>query len=424
MLDFPHPERAPGGRVSKDAPWEGQPVTNIYERLGVAPIINACGPNTRLSGGLMAPEVAEAMMEASQHCVDVVELQARASQLIAEATGAEAGLVTSGAAAGVLLGLAACMTGLDPDKMNRLPDASGMKSEVVVPRSHRNFYDRAARALGARVIEVGLPDRFAGTGVRDVEAWEIAAAITERTAAVYYLAKPHALPRLPDVVAVAGAKDVPVVVDAAAELPPKENLRRFLAEGAALVAFSGGKAIGGPQASGILAGRRDLIAAAALQLLDLDVFMEQFNPPPAFIDKRALPGLPQHGIGRPCKVGKEEIVGLLTALRLFVADKGARAERWGAISAALRSALEAVPGLLVGASGDARQSGIPYVTVRLARRNDGLDAMALVARLEAGTPSVRCNLSEAAAGTLILSPVCLREDQVPAIAAKFCAALR
>ena len=122
-------------------------MTNIYERLGVTPIINACGPVTRLSGGIMAPEVGQAMMEASQHCVDMVELQARASELIAEATGAEAGLVTSGAAAAMLLGLAACMTGLDPDKMNRLPDTTGMKSEIVVPRSHRNFYDRAARAL-------------------------------------------------------------------------------------------------------------------------------------------------------------------------------------------------------------------------------------------------------------------------------------
>jgi L-seryl-tRNA(Ser) seleniumtransferase len=398
-------------------------MTNIYERLGVMPIINACGPNTRLSGGIMAPEVAQAMVEASRHCVDMVELQARASVVIAEATGAEAGLVTSGAAAGVLLGLAACMTGLDPDKMNRLPDVTGMRSEIVMPRSHRNFYDRAARALGAGVVEVGLSDRFSGTGVRDVEAWEIAAAITERTAAVYYLAKPHALPPLAEVVAVAGAKGVPVVVDAAAELPPKENLRRFIAEGAALAAFSGGKAIGGPQASGILAGRRDLIAAAALQNLDLDVFLDQFNPPASFIDKRALPGLPHHGIGRPCKVGKEEIVGLLIALGLFTRDDGARAEHWRAISSELRAALTAVPGLDVAASGDERQSGIPYVTVRLQPRRGGIDIRELVARLEAGRPSVRCNVGRAAEGVLVLSPVCLQPDQIAAIARKFQAAL-
>src|SRR5207248_8561441 len=166
------------------------------------------------------------------------------------------------------------------------------------------------------------------------------------------------------VVETAGTKSVPVVVDAAAELPPRENLRRFIAEGAALVAFSGGKAIGGPQASGILAGRRDLVAAAILQNLDLDVFVEQFNPPPGFIDKRALPGLPHHGIGRPCKVGKEEIVGLLTALRLFLADDGAHAERWRAISAALRAALSALPGLDVGIGDDVRQSALTYATVR------------------------------------------------------------
>jgi L-seryl-tRNA(Ser) seleniumtransferase len=371
----------------------------------------------------MAPEVAQAMVEASQYCVDMVELQARASVEIAAATGTEAGLVTSGAAAGVLLGLAACITGLDPEKMNRLPDTSGMKNEILVPRSHRNFYDRAARALGAHVVEVGLPDRFAGTGVRDTEAWEIAAAITERTAAVYYLAKPFALPKLPEVVAAAGAKGVPVVVDAAAELPPKENLRRFISEGAALVAFSGGKAIGGPQASGILAGKRELIAGAALQMLDLDLFFEQFNPPPTFISKQSLPGLPQHGIGRPCKVGKEEIAGLLTALRLFASDTGARAERWRRLSAELLAGLQSIPELAVEPAPDQRETGIPFLAVRLKPRRDGLDMRAVARRLEAGKPSFRCNVSRAGEGLLILSPVSLRDDQLPQIVSCFRAAL-
>jgi D-glucosaminate-6-phosphate ammonia-lyase len=398
-------------------------MSTIYDRLGVTPIINAHGPNTRLSGGIMAPEVAQAMVEASQYCVDMVELQARASLAIAEATGAEAGLVTSGAAAGVLLWLAAAMTGLDPDKMNRLPDTTGMKSEIVVPRSHRNFYDRAARALGARVVEVGLSDRFSGTGVRDVEAWEIAAAITERTAAVYYLAKPHSLPTLAEVVAVATSKGVPVVVDAAAELPPKENLRRFIGEGAALAAFSGGKAIGGPQASGMLAGRRDLIAAAALQNLDLDVFYDDFAPPVGFIDKSALPGLPHHGIGRPCKVGKEEIVGLLTALRLFVEDDGARAKRWRNISEALLVSLRSIPALEVSLAADPRPSGIPFVAVRVKAQAGGLDTRTLARRLEEGAPSLRCNPGAIGDGVLLLSPTCLREDQIPAIATKFRAVL-
>src|SRR6185369_1079202 len=163
-------------------------MATIYDRLGVRPIINAQGPATRLSGGIMPREVAEAMVEASQHCVDIAALQAAASRHIAAATGAEAGLVTSGAAAGLLLGTAACVTGLDPGKMNRLPDTAGMKREVVVARSQRNFYDHAVRAAGVRLVEVGIADRFSGAGVRDCEAWEIADAIGERTAAVLYVA--------------------------------------------------------------------------------------------------------------------------------------------------------------------------------------------------------------------------------------------
>ena len=145
-------------------------MTNVYERLGVRTIINAKGPATRLSGGIMHPEVAGAMVEASQHCVEMAELQARASEIIAEITGAEAGLVTAGAAAGLMLGAAACITGLDAGRMNRLPDTTGMANEIVMVRSQRNFYDHVIRAAGARLVEVGLPDRYAGAGVRDAEA--------------------------------------------------------------------------------------------------------------------------------------------------------------------------------------------------------------------------------------------------------------
>ena len=241
----------------------------------------------------MAPEVSEAMKEASQFCVDIAEFQARASEIIAGITGAEAGYVTSGAAAGLLLGTAACVTGLDPGKMNRLPDTSGMKNEVVISRSHRNFYDHAIRSTGIQLIEVGIADRFSGAGVRDTEAWEIADAITDRTAAVCYVAYPHTLPILEKVVEAAHAHDIPVIVDAAGQLPPADNLRKFIAQGADLVAFSGGKAIGGPQSSGILCGRRDLIMSVALQHLDMDILQEQWTPPPMLIDKAALPGAPQ-----------------------------------------------------------------------------------------------------------------------------------
>lgn len=390
--------------------------TSIYERLGVRTIINAKGPSTRLSGGVLRPEVAGAVAEATQFCVDIAELQGRACAIIAEVTGAEAGYVTSGAAAGLLLGTAACVTGLDPGRMNRLPDTTGMPDEVVMVRSQRNFYDHAIRTAGVRIIEVGLPDRFAGAGVRDAEAWEIADAITERTAMVHWVAGTHARPRLEQVIEAAHAKAVPVLVDAAAQLPPAENLRRFIAAGADLVVFSGGKAIGGPQASGILCGRRDLIMAAALQHLDLDITFEQWQPPPALIDKSRLKGLPHHGIGRPCKVGKEEIVGLLVALQAFLAENPeARRRRWRDLAHELAQGLEGL-----GPAKVAMLDGgeIPLVLLDLDETTSGMRAIDLVKALEAGAPSIRPDPSQIESGRVLFNPLCLKDEEPEAIAAR------
>ncbi|MBI4551920.1 MAG: aminotransferase class V-fold PLP-dependent enzyme [Candidatus Latescibacteria bacterium] len=384
---------------------------NIYERLGVRTLINASGPATRLSGSIMPPEVADAMREASQYCVDIAELQARASEIIADITGAEAGYVTSGAAAGLLLGTAACVTGLDPGKMNRLPDTTGMKNEVLIPRSHRNFYDHAVRSAGVRLVEVGIADRFSGAGVRDTEAWEIADAVTERTAAVCYVAYSHSLPPLSAVVDVAHAAGVPVLVDAAGQLPPASNLRRFIAEGADLVAFSGGKAIRGPQSSGILCGRRDLIAAAALQHLDLDILFDQWHPPPSLIDKNRLPGAPQHGIGRPCKVGKEEIVGLLTALKLFVdEDPEVRRQRWLRLMEGLASALQDIRHTEVSVVAD-RKRDVPAVQLKLDEALLGLSALDLITQLQDGEPSIHANPTRVSEGVVLFGPMCLKDGE-------------
>ena len=388
-------------------------MTNVYKRLGVPTIINAKGPSTRLSGGIMRGEVAEAMVEASQHCVDMAVLQARASELIAEATGAEAGLVTAGAAAGLLLGTAACVTGLDPGRMNRLPDTRGMRSEVVILRSQRNFYDHAVRAVGVQLVEVGLLDRYAGAGVRDAEAWEIADAISERTAAVYWVAAADARPSLEEAVEVAHAAGVPVLVDAAGQLPPVDNLRRFVRAGADLVAFSGGKAIGGPQASGMLCGRRDLIMAAALQCLDLDVFYEQWMPPVHFIDKARLRGLPQHGIGRPCKVGKEEIVGLLTALRLFVEDQpGQRRAGWLGLMQELAAGLDGQVDAAVQLLDDRE---VPLVALDLPAASSS-SAFDVLRRLETGTPAIYADPSAAAEGRILFGPMSLKTGEPALIA--------
>jgi L-seryl-tRNA(Ser) seleniumtransferase len=387
----------------------------IYATLGVRTIVNAKGTATRLSGGVMRPEAARAMAEASQHCVDIAELQAAASRAIAEATGAEAGYVASGASACLLLAAAACMTGLDPGRMARLPDSAGMKNEIVMVRSQRNFYDHAIRAAGAKIVEVGLPDRFAGAGVRDAEAWEIADTITERTAAVFHVADGQARPPLSEVVGVAHARGVPVIVDAAAQLPPQANLRRFIEAGADLVAFSGGKAIGGPQASGFLCGRRELVMAAALQHLDMDVFWDLWEPPPSLIDKSLLKGAPQHGIGRPCKAGKEEIVGLLEALRLFSAEgDAARHARWLADCDTIAATLGGLKGARAFVLNRGDTGSVPVVELSFdAGRHD---AGELCLRLQRGTPAVFTDPVHRDRNLLIVNPMCLKSGEAEIVA--------
>ena len=387
---------------------------SIYDRFGIRTIINAKGTSTRLSGGLLDPEVTAAMTEAAGYCVDMADLQAGASKVIAEVTGAEAGIVTAGAAAGLLLGTAACMTGLSPGKMSRLPDTRGIKNKVIMVRSQRNFYDHAVRTTGASIVEVGLPDRYAGAGVRDAEPWEIEDAISEDTAAVFYVAGGRAQPPLTEVVRVAHHAGLPVLVDAAGQLPPVANLRRFLAEGADLVAFSGGKAIGGPQGSGILAGKRDLIMAAVLQHLDLDMYWEQWAPPPSLIDKRRLSGEPQHGIGRPCKVGKETVIGLLVALRKFAAETDdSRARRLQPVAQRLYSALAGVDHARIQITGGT----VPKVEMRLSP-DIPLRALDFCIELERGDPSIYADASQAAAGIVVFNPTCLREGDAEKIAAR------
>jgi D-glucosaminate-6-phosphate ammonia-lyase len=379
--------------------------SDIYRALGVRPLINAKGPATRLSGGPLRPEVAAAMAQASQQCVDMAELQAAASRVIAKATGAEAGYVASGAAACLLLATAACMARLDPGRMARLPDSGGVRNQVIMVRSQRNFYDHAVRAAGATIVEVGLPDRHAGAGVRDAEAWEIADAISGNTAAIFYVADHQALPPLREVVAVARRHRVPLIVDAAAQVPPQANLRRFIAEGADLVAFSGGKVIGGPQASGFLCGRRDLVMSAALQHLDLDVFSDMWRPPPGLIDRRKLRGLPPHGIGRTCKAGKEEIVGLLTALRIFVAEGDAtRHARWLAVAEQIAAGLTRLRGVTCRIAGAGDRGAVPMVELQF---SDAARAAAVARLLVGQDPAIHVDAARRSQGLLDINPVCI-----------------
>jgi L-seryl-tRNA(Ser) seleniumtransferase len=175
-------------------------VSGIYARLGVKRRINAAGTLTRLGGSLMDEAVLDAMREAARGSVDIGELQSVASRAIAKATGAEAGLVTSGAAAGLTLAAAACIAGLDVARMSRLPDARGLPNEILMARTHRNAYDHALRAAGAVIVDIGHNDRGTGAGIRGLEAWEIEAAITPATVAFAFSATPESIDELPAIV--------------------------------------------------------------------------------------------------------------------------------------------------------------------------------------------------------------------------------
>jgi len=389
-------------------------VSDLHARLGVRRRINAAGTLTRLGGALMAPEVVAAMAEAAKHAVDMGELQSAASGVIARATGAEAGIVTTGASAALTLAAAASMTRWDVARMAALPHADDFPNEILLPRTHRSQYAHAYAAAGARLIDLGHNDRGTGAGVRGLEAWEIEAALTPRTAAFGFAATPATIADLPIVVGVCRPRGIPVIVDAAAQLPPKANLRRMIELGADLVAFSGGKAIGGPQASGILAGRRDLVGAALAQMLDMDVSPETWTPP-ALIDRANLAGVPHHGLGRGFKAGKEEIAGLLVALERFVAADDAAAN--AALEKRLAGIAAAVPGASLRLVPAAETGRVPVLELA------SPDPRALSRKLQQGDPAVHLSERRAAAGVLTIDPQALRAEDDAALAAAIRAAL-
>jgi L-seryl-tRNA(Ser) seleniumtransferase len=381
----------------------------ILKELGVTPVVNAAGHLTRLGGSLMSDEVLAAMREAAQNYVAMDQLQAAASRVIAEVTGAEAGIVTAGAAAGLLLGAAACMTGLDPQKMNQLPDTTGLRAEIVMQKAHRDGYDHAVRATGARLVEVGMP-----YGAR---AYELRSALSERTAAVLYIvARSKGIPLpLDETIRIAHERGVPVIVDAAGELPPAVNLQRFIDAGADLVTFSGGKAIRGPQASGILCGRRDLITAAALQMLDMDVDAAVWTPPVELAADLPVAGPPEQGIGRALKVGKEEIVGLLVALRAYAARDHVRdLALWETMTAHIQAALNdsgLAPERVAAADSDL---GVPVLRLRCP--GGAAQAREIVRRLRALEGPIHLGEAMIHRGVLVVHPISLKPGQEQVLA--------
>ncbi|MBL7201669.1 MAG: hypothetical protein ISS56_16130 [Anaerolineae bacterium] len=335
---------------------------DIYAELGLEPIINAGGTLTTLGGSLMLPEVTEAMLAASRAFVRMDELHLAAGRRIAELVGVEAAHVCAGAASGIALMAAACMAGADPAKIRRLPDTTGMVHRFVVQRPQRNPFDLAVRLVGGEIVDV------------DPDAGKLERAIQEDSvAAVFYtfawFCFRESLP-LVEVTEIARRYGVPVVVDAAAEVPPVENLWRFVKEGADLVTFSGGKALRGPQSSGLILGSEALVEACRLN------------------------DNPYMAVGRPMKAGKEEIAGLVKAVELYVErDHAAEGFVWDRRVARVIETLSDLQGVRAWRQmpyGIGQQ--IPHVTLSWDEAALGVTYEELVRRLLEGRPRIAVQL--------------------------------
>ena len=273
---------------------------SIYDELGIKKIINGWGTITKIGGSKMAPEVLVAMNEAAGAYVDIRTLHAKAGEKIAELLGCEAACITSGAAAGIAISVAACMSKGEIAKTLQLPNTIGMPDEVLVLKCHRTLYDQALLVSGAKLREIGATS---SANIAQVEA-----AVSEKTAMFFYTAEAEkmrgSIP-LPEIVQVLKKHSIPIVVDAAAELPPKFNVTKYLEQGADLVIFSGGKEFRGPQSTGIILGKKQLIEACDANCC------------------------PNYSIGRGMKIDKEAIAGIVKAIELFVKkDYTQEMERW------------------------------------------------------------------------------------------------
>lgn len=266
-----------------------------YQSLGIRPVINAFATVTKYGGSLMPPEVIAAMNEAAGAFVDLQQLQGAVGEVIAELTRNEAAYVTSGAAAGIVLAAAASVLYKQPDALKCFPNIAAFNHEAIIIRGQRNPYDYGIQQTGLKYSEI------------NGSAADLRAAISDRSACVFWFPRGEhreADLTLADVIAIADKRDIPVIVDAAAQLPPVENLWRFSEMGASLTLFSGGKDLRGPQSSGLMLGRRD------------------------FINSIRPISNPNHGLGRPFKVGKEEMMGALAAVERYLQLDHAVRERY------------------------------------------------------------------------------------------------
>ncbi len=328
---------------------------HIYDQLGVRKRINAKGTYTFLSGSLMPPEVTRAMEEASRHYVYIPELQEKVGAKVSAMLGVESAMVTSGAAGAIMLGTAASLAGKDPEKIQRLPDLTGMKSEVIIQKTHRNPFDHAIRNTGVKLVVVETPEEFEN-------------AFSEKTAMMYFLnaAQHQGKIGLEEFVAAGKRHGVVTFNDAAADVPPPEHLSDYCKMGFDLVAFSGGKGLRGPQCAGLLLGRKDLIEAALLN-----------NNPN------------EDTLGRPCKVGKEEIVGMLVALERYLSiDHKAEWKEWERRVDAMDKVVSSVPSVRTERFVPDVANHVPHLSIQWDEAKLGITSAQCCSRLREGEPCI------------------------------------
>jgi len=323
--------------------------SDVYRRIGVRPFINARGTWTYLSSSLELPEVRRAMDAAAHHFVDMFELQRAVGKRLAELSGAESGMVTSGAAGAMAVATAACIAGSDPAKIWQLPDTTGLKHEVVM-LGGRSAFDNAIRLAGAKLVLTY------STGA-------LQAAITDRTAMVYTTWRDD---RLDKALAVTRAAHVPLLLDDAAGIPPIENLTRYAKAGVDLYCFSGGKGLRGPQCAGLLLGRKDLIEAGLANTC------------------------PWEGsVCRAMKVGKEEIIGMLAAIETWQhADMTALNKAWRQRVERIAKLVETVPGVTTSIEVPEDGNSYPTLTVKWDEAKFGLTIGQCDQELRAGEPRI------------------------------------
>jgi D-glucosaminate-6-phosphate ammonia-lyase len=342
---------SPGRAETKEAP-KGR---DVIEELGVRSFINAAGTFTALTGSLMRPEAVAAMQVASRKFVRLEDLRNAVGKRIAELLQCPAALVTAGCASALSVATAACITGNDLRRVHRLPDTTGMKNEVIVQRTHRVKYDHAIRNAGVRMIEV-------------VTAEEMEKAINERTAMMFFYnaANPSGKVHHEEFIAIGKKHNVPTLIDAAADVPPVENLWRYTKMGFDLVGFSGGKGLRGPQSAGLLLGREDLIEAAKLN----------FGP-----DGDCL--------CRTNKVNKEETIGMLVALETYLnQDHDAVWKDWEGRCRSISQALGAFEDVKTEVHVPEIANAVPHLRVKWDTKKRGLTTADMVKKLRDGKPSI------------------------------------